>query len=263
MDLGLTGKRALVLASSSGLGFATARQLALSGAHTVFSSRSLDRAEQAAHSVRSEASEVTVHALEVDVANAASLEAAVHTAAEMLSGLDIVVVNAGGPPPGDFQNVSEEQWEHAHNLTLQSAVRAVRYALPHLRAAGGGSITFLGSSSVKQPIPNLLLSNVYRAGVQALSKHLASELAPAHIRVNMISPGRILTDRITQLDQARAEKTGKSLETVREESIATIPMGRLGDPAEFGNVAAFLASPAASYVTGASWFVDGGAVKAF
>ena len=263
MDLGLTGKRALVLASSTGLGYATARQLALEGAHTVFSSRSLERAQQAAAQVAAEAASATVHALAVDVANAESLAAAVNEAATLLGGLDILVVNAGGPPPGDFQTLSEEQWATAHDLTLQSAVRAVRSALPHLTAAGGGSITFLGSSSVKQPIPNLLLSNVYRAGVQALSKHLASELAPEHIRVNMISPGRVLTDRITQLDEARANKTGKSLETVRAESVATIPMGRLGDPQEFGNVAAFLASPAASYVTGASWLVDGGSVKAF
>lgn len=263
MNLGLTGKHALVLASSTGLGFATARQLALEGAHTVFTSRSLPRAQHAAEQVAREAAGANVHALAVDVANASSLEAAITSAGELLGGLDILVVNAGGPPPGDFQNLTEEQWATAHDLTLQSAVRAVRYALPFLESASGGSITFLGSSSVKQPIPNLLLSNVYRAGVQALSKHLASELAPKHIRVNMISPGRVLTDRITQLDQARADKTGKSLETVRAESVATIPMGRLGDPQEFGNVAAFLASPAASYVTGASWLVDGGSVKAF
>lgn len=263
MNLGLTGKRALVLASSSGLGFATARQLAAEGAHTVVSSRTLERASAAQHAITSEFPEATVHALAVDVANAASLQDAVESASNTLGGLDILVVNAGGPPPGDFATVSEEQWETAYQLTLQSAVRAIRYALPHLQAAGGGSITILGSSSVKQPIPNLLLSNVFRAGVQALAKHTASEFAGDNIRVNVVSPGRILTDRITQLDEARAAKTGKSLETVRAESIATIPLGRLGEPAEFGNVAAFLASPAASYVTGVSWLVDGGAVKAF
>lgn len=263
MNLGLTGKRALVLASSTGLGFATARQLALEGAHTIFTSRSDERANEAKQSVLDEDASVNVHALSVDVANAESLAKAIEQAVEVLGGLDILVINAGGPPPGDFETVSEEQWETAYNLTLQSAVRATRLALPHLKAAGGGSITMLGSSSVKQPIPNLLLSNVYRAGVQALAKHTASEFAPYNIRVNVISPGRILTDRITQLDEARSKKTGKSLETVREESVATIPLGRLGDPAEFGNVAAFLASPAASYVTGVSWLVDGGAVKAF
>lgn len=263
MNLGLTGKRALVLASSSGLGFATARQLAAEGAHTMVSSRSIERATAAQQAIMQEFPAATVHALSVDVADAASLRSTIEAASEQLGGLDVLVINAGGPPPGDFETVSEEQWETAYQLTLQSAVRAIRYALPHLRDAGGGSITILGSSSVKQPIPNLLLSNVFRAGVQALAKHTASEFAPYNIRVNVVSPGRILTDRITQLDAARAEKTGKSIETVRAESVATIPLGRLGEPAEFGNVAAFLASPAASYVTGVSWLVDGGAVKAF
>lgn len=263
MNLGLTGKRALVLASSSGLGFATARQLAAEGAQTVVSSRVADRAAAAKQAIVEEFPEATVHSLTVDVANANNLHNAIETAVKTLGGLDVLVINAGGPPPGDFETVGEEQWETAYQLTLQSAVRAIRFALPHLRAAGGGSITILGSSSVKQPIPNLLLSNVFRAGVQALAKHTASEFAQYNIRVNVVSPGRILTDRITQLDEARAAKTGKTLDTVRAESIATIPLGRLGDPAEFGNVAAFLASPAASYVTGVSWLVDGGAVKAF
>lgn len=259
MDLGLRGKRALVLAASSGLGYATAMSLAAEGANVAICSRDSDRASAAALTIQEEAG-ASVVGFQADVSDSADLERLVADAVQELGGLDILVCNAGGPPPGNFTTVSESQWDMAYQLTLQSVVRSVRFALPHLQAGDGGAVLVLASSSVKQPIPNLLLSNVFRPAVQALCKHLASELAP-DIRVNCLSPGRIHTDRVDELDRASAERQGKSVEQVRSESEASIPMGRLGEPAELGRVAAFLCSDAASYMTGASVLVDGGAVK--
>jgi 3-oxoacyl-[acyl-carrier protein] reductase len=141
-------------------------------------------------------------------------------------------------------------------------VRTTRLALPHMERSGGGSILTIMSSSVKQPIPNLLISNVYRPGLVGLTKSLAIDLAPRGIRVNGLAPGRIATERTKQLDEAAAKKQGKSVEEVRAASVASIPMGRLGEPAEFGRVAAFLSSPAASYVTGQVLIADGGSVRA-
>ena len=260
MDLGLSGKRALVLAASSGLGRASALELAREGARVALCRRDPGRADEAAQAIRAETG-AEGHAFEADVADAASLEALFAAATDALGGLDVLVANAGGPPPGGFAALDEDAWDRAYQLTLQSVVRAARLAIPHLQAAGGGSILATASSSVVQPIPNLLLSNVFRPAVRALCKHLAEELAGDGIRVNVLSPGRVLTPRIDQLDQANAAKTGSTPEQVRADAIAKIPMGRLGDPAEFGRVAAFLSSPAASYVTGEHLLVDGGLIR--
>lgn len=259
MDLGLKGKRALVLAASSGLGFATAQCLAAEGASVALCSRDGDRAREAGRRIE-ESTGAKVVALTADVSSATDLERLMGATVAALGGLDILVCNAGGPPPGDFSAVGEEAWDRAYQLTLQSVVRSVRLAVPHLER-GGGSILVLASSSVKQPIPNLVLSNVFRPAVQALCKHLAGELAGRGVRVNCLSPGRVHTDRIEQLDSAVAARTGKSLAQVRADSVATIPLGRLGEPAEFGRVAAFLCSEAASYMTGSSVLVDGGMVR--
>lgn len=260
MNLGLEGKRALILASSAGLGLAVAQELAAEGAHVVLSGRDAERLQAAVSALQAN-THPHVHGFVADVGKADDLRRLVEDATAALGGLDILVSNAGGPPAGGFDKMDEQQWELAYELTLQSVVRSVRYALPHLRSAGGGSILALASSSVKQPIPNLVLSNVFRPAVHALCKTLASELAADGIRVNCISPGRILTDRTDVLDRSRAEREQRSLEEVRASSIAAIPMGRLGEPREFGRMAAFLCSEAASYVTGSSVLVDGGMVK--
>ena len=260
MNLRLDGKRALVLASSSGLGFASAQALAAEGATVAVCSREQARANEAADKIKA-ATDAEVFAYEVDVSNAESLASLFKKATAGLGGLDILICNAGGPPPGGFSALDEDKWDFAYQLTLQSVVRSVRHALPHLKE-NGGSILVIGSSSMKQPIPNLLLSNVFRPAIQGLCKTLAGELAPDGIRVNCISPGRIETERINQLDEANAKKQNLSLEEVRQRSLANIPMGRLGDPEEFGKVAAFLCSEAASYMTGSTLYVDGGSVKA-
>ncbi|MEM7735357.1 MAG: SDR family oxidoreductase [Deinococcota bacterium] len=255
MDLGLTGKRALVTASSGGLGFACAHALAQEGATVAVASRDPERAQQAAGKIG------TTHAFDVDVSDKTSLETLFANATSDLGGLDVLICNAGGPPPGGFTALAEDKWDLAYQLTLQSVVRSVRLALPHFEKAGGGVIVVITSSSVKSPIPNLLLSNVFRPAIQGLCKSLAIELASKNIRVLCLSPGRIETDRVNQLDQAKAEREGKDVSEVRNASLAAIPMGRLGEPAEFGRVAAFLCSEAASYMTGSTLFVDGGSVK--
>jgi len=260
MELGLEGKLALVTASSSGLGFATARALSAEGAVVAVCSRSAERAGEAARRIAEQTGN-EVFSFEVDVSDGHSVERLFGQVERELGGLDILVNNAGGPPPGGFENVSEEQWDLAYGLTLQSVVRSVRHTIPLMRERGGGSILTIGSSSLRSPIPNLLLSNVFRPAVLGLSQTLAGELAPYGIRVNMISPGRIHTERIEQLDRANAERQGISVEEIRERTKASIPLGRLGDPAEFGRVAAFLSSDAASYISGESILVDGGMVR--
>jgi 3-oxoacyl-[acyl-carrier protein] reductase len=261
MDLGLAGHRALVTAASGGLGYATAAALAAEGATVSICSREAERAEQAAARIADDTG-ATVYAFAADVSRPADLERVFADATSAMGGLDVLVNNAGGPPPGGFASLTEADWARGFELTLMSAVRGVRLALPHFADAGGGSVCTILSSSVKQPIPNLLLSNVYRPALQGLTKSLAIELADQGVRVNGIAPGRIDTERVQALDRALAEKQGRSLEEVQAASLRTIPMGRLGRPAEFGRVAAFLCAPAASYVTGHVMIVDGGSVRA-
>lgn len=260
MNLGLEGKLALVTAASGGLGFATAQALSAEGATVAVCSRDEERARSAAAKISEETGNQTF-GFAGDVSDKESLEQLFESAVSALGGLDILVCNAGGPPPGGFDKLGEEEWDRAYSLTLQSVVRSMRLALPHMRSRGGGAILALGSSSVKRPIPNLLLSNVFRPAVHGLCTSLADEVAADGIRVNMLSPGRIETARTVQLDKAKAEREGKSQEEVRAASLAAIPMKRMGEPAEFGRVAAFLCSDGAAYMTGSSVLVDGGMVR--
>ncbi|THF86726.1 SDR family oxidoreductase [Deinococcus sp. KSM4-11] len=261
MDLGLNGQPAVVLAASAGLGFATAHALAREGAHVALCSRDLNRAQDAARRI-GEATGTPVRAYAADVADADSLTSFIDTAARDLGGLKILVCNAGGPPPGNFAALGEAQWAAAYQLTLMSVVRSVSAALPHLKAGGGGRILALLSSSVKRPLDNLTLSNALRPAVHGLCKSLSVELGPDNIQVNGLAPGRVLTERIQQLDEAAATRRGTTWQAVREASEREVPMGRLGTPDEFGQVAAFLCSPAAQYVNGSTLLVDGGAVTA-
>jgi 3-oxoacyl-[acyl-carrier protein] reductase len=260
MDLGLKGRRALVLASSAGLGYATAHALAAEGAVVALSGRDRERVAAAARAVAEGTGSRTL-GLVADVARAGEVERLVADAVDGLGGLDVLVCNAGGPPPGPFEALDDEAWDRAVQLTLMSVVRSVRAALPELRRSGHAAVLALASSSVRQPIANLTLSNALRPAVNALCKTLSMELAGDGIRVNCLSPGRVLTGRTDELDRARAERQGTTVEAVRASSVAAVPLGRLGDPAEFGRVAAFLCSDAASYMTGSSVFVDGGSVR--
>ncbi len=261
MDLGLKGKRALVLASSRGLGYASALCLAREGVDLVMCSRSQEQIEAAAAKIRAETG-VGVHAMTVDVSNEESIQNVVSACVAQYGGLEIVVHNAGGPPSGGFSAVSVEQWYQAFDLNLMSFVWLVQAALPELKKAGYGRILTIASSSIKQPIPNLVLSNAMRTGVWGVAKTLSRELAADNILVNVVVPGRIATERVDELDQAAAQRTGKSFAEVRQNSLATIPMGRMGRPEELGNLVAFLASEAAGYITGTAIPVDGGKINA-
>lgn len=268
MDLGLAGKRALVLAGTSGLGRATAEALAADGARVVLNGRSAERAADIAAAVARNAAEAAgvndpfVRGLGGDVTSAADLEALVAGAVDLLGGLDLLVINAGGPKAGGFEELADADWLAAFELTLMSVVRTVRLALPHLHAAGGGAVVAIGSSSIRQAVPGLTLSNTVRPGVNALIRELATTYGPAGIRFNMLSPGRIVTPRLDSLDEKRAAQDGTTVEAVRARTAQSIPLGRLGQSSEFGRVAAFLLSDAASYLTGQSLLVDGGMITA-
>lgn len=261
MNLGLEGKAALVTAATRGLGFATAAALAREGAHVVICGRDTARLEEAVAVLRRDAN-AEVHAIRADVCLADDLKHLFGQVRSLYGGLDVLVTNAGGPAPGEVMTIGEDKWAAAYELTLMSVVRSVRLAVPLMVERGGGSVLAIVSSSVERPIPNLVLSNAFRPAVQGFCRTAAGELAPLGIRVNCLAPGRIATDRLRELDLATAERLGIAVKDIEAEASARIPMRRAGAPEEFGSVAAFLCSDAASYVTGATLMVDGGSLAA-
>lgn len=261
MDLGIKGKVALVLAASKGLGRASASALAAEGAHVVIGARHEEALREAAEHMRRESGS-QVLAVPTDVTKPEQLAAIVDAAVREFGRLDILVNNAGGPPPGTFEMFNDTQWESAFELSLLSVVRLIRLALPHMRQQGSGRIINIVSTSVKQPIDNLLLSNAIRPGVIGLAKSLSIELAPENITINNVCPGRILTDRIRQVYQLDAKKQqGISEEEALKDAVREIPMGRIGQPEELGALVAFLASAQAAYITGTTIQVDGGVTR--
>ncbi len=252
------GKVALVLAASQGLGRASAESLAAAGFDVAVCSRT--EAGVAATVSALEALGVRASGIPTDVTDADQLEALFAHVDATFGRLDVLVTNAGGPPAGGFEQLDDAAWSKGYELTLMSTVRAIRLAIPHMRAAGYGRIIVIGSSSVRRPIPGLLLSNAYRPALAGIVKSLAVDLGPEGITVNMVSPGRILTERVQEIDAKRAESQGIDASEVRRASEATIPFGRYGDPVELGAAVAFIASPGASYMTGQSLLIDGGLV---
>jgi 3-oxoacyl-[acyl-carrier protein] reductase len=260
MDLGLTGKAALVTASSQGIGKACALALARDGADLVICARG----EEALETTRDEIADATgrrVAAVQADLTSKDDIDALIATAVRELGRIDVLVTNAGGPPSGPFMDFDDVPWERAFELNLMSVVRLNRAVVPIMREAGGGSIVNLTSVSVKEPLKGLVLSNAIRAAVVGLSKTLANELGPDGIRVNVVCPGFTATDRMTELIDARARREGKSFDEVAAGYHASVPLGRFGEPADLGRMVAFLASDAAKYVTGVTVQVDGGFVK--
>jgi 3-oxoacyl-[acyl-carrier protein] reductase len=259
MDFGLTGKAALVTASSQGIGKACALELARAGADVIICARGQEKLE----ATRDEIVEETgreVLAVRADL-NSRDDIAALIAAARELGEIKVLVTNAGGPPSGLFMDFDDEPWEQAFTLNLMSVVRLNRAVVPLMRVAGGGSIVNLTSVSVKEPLRGLVLSNAIRAAVVGLSKTLANELGPDGIRVNVVCPGFTATDRMTELIGARAQREGRPFDEVAAGYYASVPLGRFAEPADIARMVTFLASDAAKFVTGVTVQVDGGFVK--
>jgi 3-oxoacyl-[acyl-carrier protein] reductase len=253
VDLGLEGARALVAGGSGGLGGAVADALAGEGARLALVARASDR-------LTKHAATLDALAVPADLSTPDGPAGAVAATVEGLGGLDLLLVNSGGPPLGRFEDLSEEDWQKAIDGTLWSAIRLIRAAIPHLRQSDRAAILVNLSSSVREPIPGLTTSNLLRPGLAGLIKSLVAEVAP--IRINGLAPGRLATARIAHLDSSRAATAGVTVEQIQRQTIERIPLGRYGDPAELGRVAAFLLSPAASYITGTIVPVDGGMIRA-
>jgi len=249
----------MVAGASRGLGGAVARALASEGASVSICSRDRARIDEAAAAIDRDGGAVLAYT--ADVRRPEALEGWRDATVGRFGRLDLLFTNSGGPPAGKFADFDDAAWQQSFELLVLSAVRMVRLALPEMRKAGGGAILLATSSSVKEPIANLTLSNVLRASVAALAKSLALELASERIRVNHIVPGRIATDRVRELDEGNAKKAGVPLEEQQKRAAAAIPLGRYGRPEDFGRAAAFLLSDAASYVTGATLQVDGGMIR--
>ena len=263
MDLGLAGKIALVAASSKGLGKACALGLAREGCSVVVSSRTPETVAATAQEIRGE-TDARVLEVVADMSKPDDIERLVRETVAHFGGLDIVVANAGGPPPGGIYDFDDQAYQDALNTNTLGTIRLIRAALPHLEARGGGSIVTITSAGVKQPIDNLLLSNVARPGVVGFVRSLATELGPKNIRVNNVGPGATRTDRIRETMERAVERAladGKTRADAEREMARDVPLGRIGEPEEFANVVVFLASPAASYVTGTTVVVDGGRTR--
>ena len=262
MDLGLNSKAVLVMASSTGLGKATALEFAAEGANVMLFSRG----EELLRDTQAEIRELTGKepAFTVgDVTRPEDIQRAVDNTVDKFGPIFVLVNNAGGPPAGTFDDFSDAAWQKAYELNLLSYIRTIRAVLPSMRQLGMGRIVNFTSSSVKQVLENLILSNTFRLGVMGLTKTLSQELGKENILVNVMGPGRIETARIQQLDQIRAAKAGISLEQVYENMVKTIPLGRYGTPEEFAKLAVFLCSEANTYITGQTVLVDGGMTKTF
>ena len=260
MDLGLHGKTALVTGASRGLGFATALELAREGAQVAINARNLASLETAVEKIR-QATGVSVFSIPGDVTAPGTAEGLVQSVVAQFGALDILVANAGGPPPGSFESHGDETWMRAVELSLMSNVRLIRAALPHLKNSSAASVLTVTSYSAKQPIPNLVLSNTLRAAVLGLTKSLALELGGEGIRFNSILPGWTQTERVTELMTARARNNNSTIEDELVKQAKESPFGRMAKPEEFARAAAFLVSPAAAYITGVMLTVDGGMYK--
>jgi 3-oxoacyl-[acyl-carrier protein] reductase len=257
VDLGLKGKRALILAAGGGLGSAIASSLAGEGASiflTDLDAAGLDR-------VRAEISGARVESHAADLSKPGDISALCERALAAFGGIDILINITGGPPAGPLPPVDDDAWHKQFDAMVLSVFRVTRAVLPGMRERKWGRILTSTSSGVLQPIPNLGISNALRASLVTWSKTLANEVAPDGVTVNVLVPGRIHTKRVDELDRAAAGRQNKPVEEIVKQSLATIPMGRYGRPDEFSSVAAFLVSEPASYITGTVIRVDGGVIK--
>lgn len=260
MDLGIKGKNALVAGSSQGIGRAVAETLAREGANIGLAARGDEALNRGAREI-CERHGVGVMAVPCDLSRREGITALVTGVRKAFGGIDILVTNAGGPPPGPFESLDEEAWFRTFDLTLMSVVRLCRAVLPAMKEGGWGRIVHLTSISVKQPIPHLVLSNSLRAAVAGLSKTLAEEYGRFGITVNCVAPGYTATKRLGELASASGKARGVSEAEVRSGWIAATPAGRLGEPAEVADLVAFLCSERAAYINGTVIAIDGGQTR--
>ncbi|MEI3613866.1 SDR family oxidoreductase [Pseudogracilibacillus sp. SO30301A] len=262
MDLLLKGKTVIVTGASQGLGKAIAMEYAAEGAHVYISSRSEEKLQAAVEEIRNKTRNNEVNYTVCDMKNDAQIQTLVQKVVEKYGTVDVLVNNAGGPPAGKFMDMSDDEWFNAFEQNLLSVVRATKKVIPYMKQQEAGRIVTITSSSIKQSIDNLILSNTMRPGVFGLTKSLSQEFAAENILVNTVGPGKIATDRMMQLNETTAKLEGISLEEVEKASVADIPMGRYGRPDEFAKTVVFLGSFANTYVTGQAVIVDGASVKA-
>lgn len=260
MNLGLTGRAAAVAAASRGLGRAVARSLAAEGCDIALCGRDAARIRETAEAVARETGRRTLPVV-ADVGVAEDCRRFVDEAARVFGRLDILVTNTGGPRPGGFDGVADADWDAAYRVTLANVVNLVRAAVPHMRKAGWGRIVNVTSLSAKQPIDGLVLSNAFRPAIVGLAKTLANELGRDGILVNNVCPGYTRTDRLDELAQVRARAAGTTPDAIVAGLAQAVPLGRIAEPEEFASVVCFLCSERASYVTGATIPIDGGAVR--
>ncbi len=261
MDLGLSGKRVFVAASRSGLGAATARRFSLEGASVAINGRNLETLMETAQMIERESGH-TVWAIDGDIHHEAGAKQVIEAAIQKLGGLDVLVTNAGGPPPGNFEKFQMSDWESAYRALMAAPIQMIQTALPALRQSASPAILLITSLTTKQAGDNLILSNVMRAGLAGLVKSLANELGPSGIRINAILPGWTETERVTQILSVVASSSGSTMDEERVKRQVNIPLRRMGRPEEFGNVATFICSPAAGFIHGALIPVDGGEIRA-
>ena len=259
MDLGLKDKTAIIAGSSKGLGFATARTLLTEGARVIINGRSQNSLELAHKQLVKISDSIKTNAADVMVED--DCKALVDHCVSEYNGLDILITNSGGPPAGSFEDFSLEDWRKAIDLSFLSHLQLIRAAIPHLRKSKLPSVLAITSFTVKNPLDNLILSNTIRAATGALIKSLSLELGAYKIRFNSILPGWTRTDRVENLLKVRAEKSGSTIEKEAEKISNAIPLGRMADPDEFARAAAFIVSPAASYINGIMLTVDGGITR--
>ncbi len=262
MDLQLRDKVIYVAGASDGLGLAIAECLVAEGACVLLGARDTVKLDKVVANLQTEGKQrVFAHGL--DVTNVDSINAWVNYGKTHLGQIHGLVLNGGGPKPGYFHELDDAVWHSAYQLLLNSAVHLIRAVLPSFEQASSGSVLAVTSSAVKEPIPHLLLSNVFRSGVTALMKTMAEHYAAQGIRFNTIAPGRFSTARVDSLDESAAKHNNISIDEVRAKAVANIPMHRYGDPQEFARAATFLLSSAASYITGENLQVDGGLIRGY
>jgi 3-oxoacyl-[acyl-carrier protein] reductase len=260
MDLGIKGKRALVLASSQGLGLGIATKLCEEGANVIISSRVEDKLATVAKELNNAGPGTADHVV-ADLSEEDSAGKLYAAAKDKLGGIDILVNNTGGPPPGTVDKPDTDLWRAQIDTMLIRVIEITNLCIADMKETGWGRVLTVASSGVVQPIANLSMSNTIRSSLVGWSKSLSTEVATAGITVNMLLPGRILTERLAQLDKANAERLGKSVEEVSTSEQAAIPVGRYGTVEEFGSVGAFLCSAPASYMTGGLIRCDGGSIR--